>query len=120
MGSSLNVGPLFRGIRVGNEGRNSSLLAKLTITAKGLLHLTPKANPSTCTLGDVNVNAAGVLQYCSASNTWSSVGAIVGSADTLFMTPKANPATCTKGAINFNTDGKLYACSTTDTWTPQT
>lgn len=116
-GSSLNQGMLLHALRVGNDGRNSSILGKLTLTAKGLLHLTPKANPSTCTLGDVNVNVAGVPQYCSATNTWSSVGVSVGSADTFFLTPKANPATCTKGALNVDASGKLNVCSATDTWT---
>lgn len=117
MPSSLNLGMLIHALRVGNDGRNSTKLGKLTITGKGGLFFTPKANPATCAIGDLNVNAAGVPQFCSASNTWSSMGEALTATDVLFITPKANPGTCTKGALNVGTDGKLYVCSATDTWT---
>jgi hypothetical protein len=74
MPSSLNLGMLLHALRVGNDGRNSTQLGALTITAKGKLSLTPKANPATCVKGDLNVDTSGVLQVCSATNTWTKVG----------------------------------------------
>lgn len=117
MPSSLNLGMLIHALRVGNDGRNSTKLGKLTITGKGGLFFTPKANPATCAIGDLNVNAAGVPQFCSASNTWTPFGQALSTTDVAFITPKANPGTCVKGSLNVDASGVLNVCSATDTWT---
>jgi hypothetical protein len=65
MPSSLVSGPLDKLIRIAQE---------LTIKATARLLIEPKANPATCTKGELNVATDGKLYICSATNTWTVVG----------------------------------------------
>lgn len=49
--------------------------AQLTQSGTGKVLLTPKANPATCTVGELTVNSTGnKLSICTATNTWTVVG----------------------------------------------
>jgi hypothetical protein len=65
MANSLTDGPLKRFFRVAK---------RLTILTGGVLRLPSQANPATCTKGELNVDASGDLNVCSATNTWTVVG----------------------------------------------
>lgn len=71
MPSSLNVGVRQRFERV---GKLFTVMTGATAQVDGTLRITPKANPGTCTKGDLNVGTDGKLYVCSANNTWTVAG----------------------------------------------
>lgn len=71
MPSSLNVGVRQKFERV---GKLFTVMSGATAQVDGTIRITPKANPGTCTKGDLNVDTSGRLQVCSATNTWTTVG----------------------------------------------
>lgn len=71
MASSIAAGLRFKFLRVGNR---TGKLGKLTIENTGTFYIVPKAAPATCARGELNVTTAGLLQVCSNTNTWTTVG----------------------------------------------
>ncbi len=82
-GSSLVAGPILRALRIGKNGIGQ--WGFLGIQKTGRLYLEPKGTtlanlPTTCQKGELavtEVTATARLYICSATNTWTLVGAQV-------------------------------------------
>ena len=71
MPSNLVSGFLHKRFRV---SQLFHLMADGVLLVDGTLRLTPKENPETCTVGDLNISEANELNVCTAADTWTVVG----------------------------------------------